>query len=316
MVLACGSTPDGSPRVEAHVAPTPTPLDEALAAASLAGKPVFVMVVAPSLEERRRQARWFDDLLEVGDANLLEDLALVEVACATRGQIEARLGHNVRLEADEELGLFEEVDGRWTWQPIALTVRSRWGSDLSWAPTLERQLKRTADELRAVLRGSDEQFARRLALSRSRLEVGEVETCDELVVHHNRPSRILCDRGAWIFRAAVDVDPDRRGHLRALAHRVVEARLIAHAPFGARWVNGYPDRSEVEFASRDDAEERRAYEARADEVRALGTALRAFRPVVDTCAGGGPCGTGFTDKFSHKFLEHYVRYLVMVPDDG
>lgn len=92
----CGSGSASSPPTQA-VAPAATPLERALAAARVSGKPVLVIVTGP--EVRAQRGRWLTDLLMLDGNGLYAQLALVEVAFATKRELLAVLPSELHASA-------------------------------------------------------------------------------------------------------------------------------------------------------------------------------------------------------------------------
>jgi hypothetical protein len=286
-----------------------TPLQLALAASRQHGRPVLVFAVAPTVEGRRCQSRWLADLLVAGGADVLSDLALVELVFASVEQLaelDAPIGQS---PSSASAALLERIDGVLVWKPIPFFSGPWCGATTARAERLGAEMELAARQLRKALRGDPDVVRRRADTVRSKLSPQQLDTIRDSIDSNLNPGRDIIERGAWIYR-------DRDTHSRAweaLLALIGEERFLQRPPLGARWFDLRSGELTVYFSDDDNEFERARL---VERVRAeCSTSGRLEYDLVhyDPCTGG-PCGTGFASKRSYRFLNEYVHGLVLAPE--
>lgn len=286
-----------------------TPLQRALAASREHGRPVLVFAVAPTLEGRRCQSRWLADLLVAGGAEVLSDLALVELVFATVEQL-AELDAPIGPSDDGVVAtLLERIDGVLVWKPIPFRSGPWCGATTTSAEKLGPEMERAARELRKVLRADFFAVRRRADFMRAKLSSKQLEAIRDSVEANLNPGRDVVELAAWIY---CDSDTTSRAW-EALLALVAEERLLQRPPLGARWFHRRSGDLTVYFSDDDDELERaRLIERAAAESPVLGKLEYDVVALPPCC--GGPCGTGFGSRRSYRFLNEYVHGLVLAPE--
>ena len=306
--LAATQGPFGvSPQLLAQAARTPLQL--ALAASRENGRPVLVFAVAPTVETRRCQSRWLADLLVAGGAEVLGDLALVELVFATVEQLaelDAPIGHS---PGSASAALLERIDGVLVWKPIPFRSDPWCGATTSSAEKLGPEMEHAARELREALRGDLLAARRRADFVRAKLPSKQLEVIRDSIGSNRNPGRDVIELGAWIYRAG---DASSRAW-EALLALIGEERFLQRPPLGARWFDLRSGELTVYFSDDDDELERARLAERAEAESPAFGKLEYDLVRYDSCAGG-PCGTGFASRRSYRFLNEYVRGLVLAPE--
>lgn len=306
--LASAQTPAGASST-LHPDFARSPLKRALEASRAHCRPALVFAVAPTLEGRRCQSRWLADLLAAGDAEVLRDLALVELAFATVEQlaeIDAAVGLARRAGS---AALFEWIEGALVATPIALSSDPWCGATIENPSKLGPEMERAAREMASALRGDRDAVRRRADVVRARLTSKELQSVRESIEADMNPGRDVIERGAWIYCEG-DIHSRAWDALLAL---VGEERLLRRPLLGARWFDSRPGELTVHFADFDGADERIRLVERASAERSAFGRLEV-QVGFDSDCGGGPCGTGFSSTRSYRFLDEYVRGLVFAPE--
>ena len=311
-----------SERAFAPQAKALSPLERALEASLANGKPVLVLVTAPAPLLQPCQSRWLPDLMLAGGDPFLQALALVEVAFATREQLQAVL-HRVNKERVEHavVGLLETVDSRRVWTPIEVQAGPRCGARDDDAEQLGRQMEAAARELERHIFADRDATKRRARVARRGLTEEELEELRTSLATGERANSELMDRCAWCYREHALAHRRRAFGLRGSTFAGLAAlRLVHRPPFGARWFQHDDERLRVDFLEQDDELERARLLLRANNSRPTRGSLTLLRPHPSDLPGGGaaccmgPCGTGFTPKASYRFLDEYTRALVSATD--
>jgi len=292
-----------------------SPLQRALAAARTNGLPVLVFVVAPECEARRCESRWLADLLALDESPAREDLALVEIAFATRAQLAAVLPTCMPTAADAPLGLIDIVDGAPRWTPLHLRYGPWCGAGASDEASFLPNMRAAAAELRTALVGDPREFERRVESACSKLSAEERAVYSRMLANDARLEPDMLDRAAWLVRSAIERgECGDRGLWRLRLALRGYSRVVLRAPFGARWFVRRNDHIEIAFTSEDDETERARW---LERIRLEGPRGDPYSEPIRS--GGacvlGPCGTGFAPQVSYRFLDEYVRGLVMTPDE-
>jgi hypothetical protein len=285
------------------------PLQLALAASRQHGRPVLVFAVAPTVEGRRCQSRWLADLLVAGGADVLSDLALVELVFASVEQLaelDAPIGQS---PSSASAALLERIDGVLVWKPIPFFSGPWCGATTADARRLGPEMELAARELRKALRADFFAVRRRADFVRAKLSTKQLEALRESAEANLNPGRDVVELGAWVY---CDGDATSRAW-EALLALVAEERLLHRPPLGARWFDRRGGELTVYFSDHDDEFEReRLVERAASESPVLGRLeydLVAFPPCC-----GGPCGSGSVPKRSYRFLNEYVQGVVFAPE--
>jgi hypothetical protein len=298
-----------------------SPLERALEAALVNGKPVLVIVTDPAPILQPCASRWLPDVIVAGGDSLLQTLALVEVAFATREQLRAVL-HAVNKERAEhgDVGLLETIASRRVWTPIEVEAGPRCAARDDDAKELGRQMEAVALELERHILADRAVTRRRARHARRGLSEEQLEELRTSLARKGRADLELMDRCAWCYRESV---LEARGHeLGAWGPTFVglaALRLVDRPPFGARWFQRDDKRLRVDFLEQDDEIDRARLLLRARNAVPIRGSLTVLRPDPSDFAGGrmccmGPCGTGFTPKPSYRFLDEYTRALVSAAD--
>jgi hypothetical protein len=300
------------------VAPAATPLERALAAARVSGKPVLVIVVSPSTAVRTCRSRWLSDWLVVGGQRFLAELALVEMAFATRDQLQDALPRRRHAGAERgEIGLLDALDGECDWTPLE-SPEGSWcassgGSDTNGA--YRKSVETLVALLSARLAAGDESTQRRASVARRGLSPRELAEVEASLLDPTHTPRPLVDRCAWMYRWSLQ--SKRRTGLGQFEQALAAAaglRLLHQPPHGARWAAFTRTQQEVRYLSSDGAEDQALLEHRASLLRAPVLSPDPSGPPRPLACSLGPCGTGFTSASSFVFLDEYTRVLVDATD--
>jgi hypothetical protein len=290
-----------------------SPLERALAASRTNGKPVLVIVTAVEAEACR--GRWLTDWIEVGGERLFANLALVEVAFATREQLRACLPRERRVSAERgEVGLLDALGGECAWTPIE-NPTGTWCSSESrdgdaYANHVELFVAKLVEHLHAL----DGAIRERALLARRGLTADQVADLEVALSHARRAELEVQDRCAWVFRYEARLRGAAGfGAWEADMKFPTYERLLRRAPYGARWVSFDEERFSIEFLPADDELEREKLAARAPGLRSRALGYAGQKLVGGGCVAG-PCGTGHFTRRSYEFLEEYTRALIGATD--
>lgn len=312
-----GSDSASLPPMQA-VTPAVTPLERALAAARVSGKPVLVIVVSASNVVRACRSRWLSDWLVVGGQRFLAELALVELSFATRDQLLAALPHRGRARAERgEVGLLDPLDGERDWTPLE-NPEGTWcatpdGPDTNGA--YRKSVEMLVETISARLAASDETTQHRAAVARRGLSRSELVQLEASLLDPTHTPRPLIDRCAWIFRWSLQ--SRRRTGLGKFEQALAAAagsRLLHESPYGARWAAFRGEQPSVRYLPSDGAHDRAVLEHRATLLRLRLLAPEPSGPPQPLACSLGPCGTGFTSASSYVFFNEYTRVLVDATD--
>jgi hypothetical protein len=264
----------------------PCPLDRALEEAARVGKPALVLVVPDDPEKEGEVAYLLSSAYETGGAELRADLALCEVACASRAQIERYVGG---IAADATAGLIEIEGGASRWSDVVLRPRE----------------PANVAVLRSALAGNAEMLARRARSAKAALGAELVAVVESRIARGEDVSLDLADRAAAIVRERAKAE-DAIALLAAAAER----RLWAFPPRGARWASDFGCGStEIEFLACDSSAVRQDLDGRARGEPPLpkfadGTPIPL--PWKSSSTIGFLCGIGMSSEASSRFLLFYV----------
>jgi len=311
-----GSGSASSPPTPA-VAPAATPLERALAAARVSGKPVLVIVVSEDPAVRACRSRWLSDWLAVAEPWFRSELAFVEIAFATREQIGARLAEHRRGDVERgELGWLDPLDAELEWRPIE-------SASGTWCVPREGPLKALeqgaamstlADQILMRTHGDEESTKRRALAARRSLNKAEFAKFEESLARPSEARSALVDRCAWLYRRSLRQKTFwGLGKFEDALAAAATARLIDSPPHGARWASFESERTNLQMLECDDADERELLMARAWALRAPALDAPGDRKRREECALG-PCGTSANLDSGYVFLNEYTRVLVDATD--
>ena len=256
-----GCTPDAPDAASQPTAPrADTPLGRALAAARENGKPVLVFVAPEPPMTASQLAHDVAEAFKAGGRELLLDLALCELACASPSQLAAQLSLTVE---PGDVGLIEVSDRRQVWSRIELRSPSPFVDVKSALDDLGQCAVENAARLRAALAGSPEILAKR---ERDALDALPAPWVASFVAQLDRRESLTdaaLDRGAVIVRRHSAASAYEAGVLRLVGERV-----LVRPPPGSRWAtyDGCAI-SEVSFLETDDPRMRRELDQRFDDSR-------------------------------------------------
>jgi hypothetical protein len=273
-----------------------TPLDRALAEARRLGKPVLVLVGPEPPEGLTQLGESFGELVELGGDDLLLDLLLCELACATPEQLFDAAGVKV---VPDEVGLIESTASGLEWRPIDFLAHThdftpeRWESALAANKTaLKSALARDDEMLRrranAVLSAQGPQVVAEFS---ARMDRGEPVKADELL----SMSALLRVRADWPARVSALND-------RAFSH------FFKFPPRGSRWAGHACGAVEADALATDSAGVHYDLQRRA---KCKSPALRFLpgRPLPNPLASLSPgvfCGMAFNGWRGGRFLLFYI----------
>jgi hypothetical protein len=216
----------------ADAPPGESPLDRAVLSARALGKPVLVLVVPDEGPGRLELGIVFGELLELGGDALLADLALVEVACATRVQLRRAAGR----ECAGDLGLLE-LEGelpRWTAIDFVVDLFTPEGS-VRTPMSRTALLARLEDAVRSAIGSGPAALDARAEVARAALSPKLVSRLESAITLRTRLPIPTVDAGAALLRAAAERSEKSRDFwLPRLAHAAT-VRMVAAAPHGAVW---------------------------------------------------------------------------------
>jgi len=223
-----GCAPEASDDAPQPTAPRAnTPLARALAVARENGKPLLVFVAPEPPMTSSRLALDVAEAFEAGGRDLLLDLALCELACASPSQLASQLS----IEAQPgEVGWIEPNGGRNSWSRIAMCPPSPLDAVEDGCNEPKQRGAYNAAQLRAALAGSQEILAQRERDARHALPAAWVET---FVARLDAGAAVSDDSlvsGAAILR--------RHAAARAYEATVLQfvgARVLVRPPAGSRW---------------------------------------------------------------------------------
>jgi hypothetical protein len=292
------------------VAPAATPLERALAAARVSGKPVLVIVTGP--EVRAQRGRWLADWMDLGEERFTAHLPLAEIAFATRAQLRGVLPQSLATLADTcEVGVIDVLDP----EPRLRVVLTS-DSVLQRAASLKvREYGAEQDELEWSVCWAvsydvgPKSQARRRDVAYARFSDDERSAMELALKNRQVSNHEFVIRGAWWclneFR-----------HLgRAVWNDFAAAQRAVfdtRAPFGARWALFDGSSWSIQFEPQDDERERNLLQQRASELSSA--RIVADRSQLRHSCAAGPCGTGWTGEVSYAFLDEYTRVLVDATD--
>jgi hypothetical protein len=273
-------------------APLASPLDRALEQAAKLGKPLLVLVVPDDPDKAHGVAYLLSSAYETGGEELRADLALAEVACATRAQIERHVGG---VAADATAGLIERDSdegggGRPRWVDVPLRPREPGNVAV----------------LRAALAGNAETVARRARDARAALGTVAAEV-ERRLERGEDVSLELADRAAAIVRERA-----KPGVAAALLAAAAERRLWTSPPRGARWASESGcAATEIEYLARDSAAMRQDLQGRLRGDPPLpkfadGTPIPLPWRASDVTLFAVACGMAMSNEDSNRFLFFYT----------
>jgi hypothetical protein len=219
---------DGDDRTQSLLA-----LNAGIGRSRKSGKPLIVIVIPESDEDKWERGAAFGEWINHGGAEQLAPLALCEVVCATKRELSRR---------------FPSVTGE-PYMALALPggrVRELWVKPRPYvlergrAPGEEERItaERIAALAGALAQALDEE--RPLLVERARAALGGLDaaTVDERLEAGELPSPALVDRGAaLVAEAAATSGGEARARLIGALAKLAMARLRDRAPEGSHWAH-------------------------------------------------------------------------------
>lgn len=298
------------------VAPAATPLERALAAARVSGKPVLVIVTGPDV--RAQRGRWLTDLLMLDGNGLYAQLALVEVAFATKRELLAVLPTELHASAQLcEAVLVDVLEG--VPEVVSLFESSTCEAMADGPDSVDycAGLRTLGAELEQCLFIMSLRTALvRERLARSRLTSAQLHDLELALADVHRADSDVAVCAAWCFHDSglygearwSDGGPEG---WRADIVNAARAEWERQAPYGARWALFDGVRWQVQALPGDDERDLQLLETRA---RDLDPRAISLSTVFESFPCNGPCGTGFSSRVACSFLDEYTRVLVDATD--
>lgn len=293
-----------------------SPLDCAIEAARKSGKPVLVIVTGP--EVRAQRGRWLTDLLMLDGNGLYAQLALVEVAFATKRELlavlptelhaSAQLCEAVLVDVLEDAPEFVSLLESSTCEAMADGPDSV--DYCSGLRTLGAEL-----EQRLFIISQRTALARQ-RIARSRLTTAQLHDLELALADVHRADSDVAVCAAWCFHDSGLYGEGRWSDGGPEGWRMdivntTRAEWEQQAPYGARWAQFDGVRWQVQALPGDDERELQLLEARARDVDPRAIWLST---VIESFACNGPCGTGYSSRVACSFLDEYTRVLVDATD--
>lgn len=205
-----------------------SPLERAVERARQNGKPILVFVTTEPPATWSQLATDVGELFHAGGDELLLDVALAELVCASPTQL-AAWGVTV---APDAVGLLERQGATQRWSPIAWIARAtgsdRWESNIE----IKDRARRNIVALRTALAGSKELLAEREHSARAALSREWLADFERRIA-----TRGALDPSRLHFAAAVARGSARWSDLRPDMLRRVREQVLGAGPGGARWVH-------------------------------------------------------------------------------
>jgi len=210
------------------------------------GKPLLVLVIPKNDEQKRGRGHVFGEALNHADQGLYLDLALCEIVCAPVLEITKQL-KGVKIKGEPLMLLVETEADAARVVPVDADARYENVYEIDKAEEAAKQrIEKVAAALRAAVAPNREMLAARAALAEKRLPAEDVQAIRNTLAAKIKWSDTLIDRGAAIVRlVAEDPNATAPALLERLA-AIVEKRITAAPPPGAKWAKECGCGTEVE----------------------------------------------------------------------
>jgi len=205
------------------------------------GKPLLVLVIPPTDDNKYQRGEVFGALLNHGGTGAYLDLALCELVCATVADVKKEI-KGLEVEGDPLMLLVETGE-----TPTAVPINPEIEYDLgdAWekgSEEVEKAARQRLDKVVAALRSAvapdHGSVVVRAALAEARLPADEVKAMRAAVAAGKPPPPETAERGAAILRAAAEDPEARRPNVLEAVAAAAGKRVTGTLP-GAKWAKSY-----------------------------------------------------------------------------